>query len=435
MPSSIAYVVFLLAASAATTAILARRRASRPWQAVLVAVASATSVVSFGVLSWGHATPFGDFDKAYYPAGSVILSDPARLYACEISNVCFVNIPIVAVFFAPLALLGRATAHGVYTAVGIAAVATAVWLLIRQTRAQGWRRYGIIALFAMNGPLLYSVRLGNTSHIVVPIIALAFICATRGREAAGSALLAVATIIKPPLLLFLPYFAARGRWRAALGLAGCLLLTWIVSEWWFGRELHTVWLRDIASPFGGRPLAAYNVQSISGLLARIFEPGNLTNWMPLEVDRTFTALRYALTASIALAAGLPALARGTPRTPEAQWLELCIVLMLTLLVSPITWTHYYAFCLIPLAAYVAGTFTISGIASRLTLSCAAVLVSLPVVLAIPASRLLRNLVERVFISHYVIGGVLLMCVLSISTRTKNASVVDGTEGPSRRSGG
>ena len=76
------------------------------------------------------------------------------------------------------------------------------------------------------------------------------------------------------MLLFLPYLILRRRWTAAATMAFIILLVVVASILWLGTELHRTWLRDYVIGFGARPLAAYNVQSISGALARLVAPGH-----------------------------------------------------------------------------------------------------------------------------------------------------------------
>jgi len=91
-----AYAVWIALAAAALATIAARRRAAARWQPVTLATVASASVVAFAFVSWGRATPLGDFNKAYYPAGTSIFGDPSQLYECDAGNLCFVNIPIVA---------------------------------------------------------------------------------------------------------------------------------------------------------------------------------------------------------------------------------------------------------------------------------------------------------------------------------------------------
>jgi hypothetical protein len=341
-----AYVVWSALVLAALGTIAARRRRPAWWQPVALTGVATASVVAFAFVSWGRATPFGDFNTAYYAAGASIFTNPSRLYACETRDLCYVNIPIVAALFAPLTVLGRLPAQIVFSIVGALAAAAAAWLLIRELRATAIERYAIVALVALSGPLLYSARLGNLTHVMLPFLVVAFAALTHGRDGRAGAVLGALAIIKPPVMLFLPYFVFRQRWRAAAAMGGIVIAAAVGSVVWFGLELHRVWWFELGGKYSNRPVGAYNVQSMAGLLAHFRRPGDLTNWTPLEVSTTFMALYYGLVAMV--------------------------------------------------------------------FAAAAVLVSAPVVLWLPQSPILRSLVARVLISHYVFGGLLLLGALCVS---------------------
>ena len=408
-----AYAVWAALAVAALAIVRAQRRRPAAWQPPALATVAAASVMAFAVVSWGRATPLGDFNKAYYPAGAMILSDPSRLYECDVSNLCFVNLPLVALLFTPLTMMARLPAQLLFTAIGAVAVAAAAWLTIRELDARGADRSAIVAAFALNGPLLYSIRLGNLTHVLLPCLAIAIASLAGGREARAGVLFAVLTVIKPPFLLFLPYLVLRRRTTAAVAFAATVTLVVTASMALFGTELHKLWLATFIGPFAARPVAAYNVQSISGLVAHFTMPGHLTDWTPLEAPAMFNAARYVLLLAVTAIAAIALFARGAPRDATAHRLELNCVLVLMLLASPLTWSHYYAFVVPALAAYASRRTPVLG-AWWMIVPLAAMLVSLPAVLPLLSAPIPAALVERVLISHYTWGGILLLGCLCAS---------------------
>jgi len=413
-----AYVVWVALVGSVVVALAARSRSPARWQIPVVALAGAAAIVAFAVVSWGRATPFGDFNKAYYPAGSAILSAPSTLYACEVGNLCFVNLPIVALLFTPLSLLDRAVAQIVFTVAGAAAVAGAVRLSVRHLPPGSVHRYAIASLFVLSGPLLYSARLGNITHMMVPLAILAFVWLIDHRDGRAGALLGLLAVLKPPLLLFLPYLVARRRAAASLAFCATMAAIAILSVALFGFDLHRQWLAEFVGPFSSRPVGAYNVQSIAGLLAHFFYPSALADWEPLTVPHAFRVFSTTASAAVVAASAAALYVSGRPTSAAAQWAELSIVLVVILLVSPVTWTHYYAFCLIPLARYLDGTLVVAGAAGRTAVGLGFVLVSAPVVLALPDDPWLHMLAARVLISHYVVGALVLLGVLSVTVTAR-----------------
>jgi hypothetical protein len=153
----------------------------------------------------------------------------------------------------------------------------------------------------------------------------------------------------------------------------------------------------------------YNVQSLSAVLARLLTEGPPSNdWHPVEVNGWFRVLHLCL---LAVLAGGPMVAclRRPARDPDgAERLEFGMVLCLALVVSPVSWTHYYLLLLAPAALWLGG---------RLPLPARphwAVCVGLALVLLSPPVLDLSHSegVARLFLSHYWAGGVLLLGTLT-----------------------
>src|SRR5699024_6251765 len=109
---------------------------------------------------------FGDFESAYYPAGQLIASAPDRLYGNDCTE-GFVNIPVLAVPFLGISALEYGRAVTVFTVIGVGAVLLSMGLLMVLYARDAADRLRILTLFALNGPLMYSIREGNSTHIVL----------------------------------------------------------------------------------------------------------------------------------------------------------------------------------------------------------------------------------------------------------------------------
>ena len=196
MGCRVPYVIYLGLTVAAAAIVAAWRRQRNRAVAVAFGAFGAVSIAAMLVFTTGRGTPFGDFDKAYYAAGKLVRTAPAQLYSCaNADGLCFVNVPIVALAFAPLARLSPPTAHAIVAAGSAAAVAIAVWALIALTGAAGWRRFAVVALVLLNGPLFYSLRLGNLTHVVLALLVVTCICLTSDRDAIAGVLLGKAAAL------------------------------------------------------------------------------------------------------------------------------------------------------------------------------------------------------------------------------------------------
>jgi hypothetical protein len=390
------------------------RHPSRARWLVLWALATAAGFVVTAVVSTGRGTPFGDFDKAYYAAGQAVWSVPGGLYACgNADGLCFVNLPIVALAFAPLGALPRDTAHVVMTLVAAASVVAAIVLLVRLADARGTRRLAIVTLVLMNGPLMYSLRLANLTHVVLVLLAASLLALQRGRPAVAGALLAVCAVIKPPFLLWLPYLAARRGTRSGAAVFCLLIVAAVaVSLAWFGSDLNAAWLAQFIGGPSTRPIGAYNAQSISGALIRLTTSAHLVDWVGVTMPPWLRATSLALTA-IVMAIAAAAVAFSAPPADAGDRLaEQSLVIATMLLVSPVSWTHYYCYLLVPMAAWAGGRFAKAP--PMVARSCLAgfALVSLPVTLWIPGHAVAGPVVARLLLSHYAAGAALLVGALA-----------------------
>ncbi|MBD2020005.1 hypothetical protein H6F43_07370, partial [Leptolyngbya sp. FACHB-36] len=135
-------------------------------------------------------------------------------------------------------------------------------------------------------------------------------------------------------------------------------------------------------------------------------------WIPMQVGWEFKLLRYTLLSLLTGAVVWTFWRTRLPKTLATETLEFAIVLCLALLISPISWTHYYLLLLLPLGLCLGNSVSIPQ--GRLWLGLFVVsglLVSLPVTLFQPDSPVLRSIVFRLLLSHYFLGGVLLLGLL------------------------
>ncbi len=394
-----------------------------------------------GITLLGHGPEpyrlFGDFTKAYYFAGQQVLQGSSDFYgqACVRG---YVNIPIVAVVFAPLAQFLPPVAGWLMAAAGLGATIAAYGGLLRLTQVTGWRQWALIGLFVASGPLYYNLRLGNTTQYVLLLLVLALARGRQGRPGAMGALVAIAAVIKLPILLLGGYFLLRGRWRAAAGFGLGLVAIVGSSLLLFGPALHGSWYTQCIQPFAGKPLSAFNVQSVDSFLARLLG-GSATTWVPMPLPALpFKVLRYGLLGVLVGAVlgtfrrardwpGATAMTAGRSETlappsvfaQTAQELEFVTVLCLALLISPIAWTHYYLLLILPLALFLEKPAMIPAlklagvaIAGRWPLLLSAALISLPVTLY--EHPRVPEWIGNWFLSHYFLGGLLLLGVLLVA---------------------
>src|SRR5581483_9946422 len=134
--------------------MIGRRRGVRAGALAAGNLAWGVGMALFMAVASEPTHAFHDFRVAYWRAGRLALTNPAAMYSS--AELLFVNLPAVALLFVPVARLDVGPACGVFTVVGVAAVAAAWWLLVRLAGLMGWRRWALAGLFVCIGPLFYS---------------------------------------------------------------------------------------------------------------------------------------------------------------------------------------------------------------------------------------------------------------------------------------
>jgi hypothetical protein len=399
---------------------LSRTSRSLPWVAA-AAVASALVIAIFVFAASEPPVLFFDFRKAYYPAGKAVLEQPASIVPLiERTVFGFVNLPIVAYLFAPLALMPFKWAAGLFTLLGLVAVFGAWVLLVRVAQLDGSKPWLLLLLMAGNGPLHNSLKEGNTSHIVFLALAAGLQLLRAKRDLAAGVLLGVSALIKLPLLLFGVYFVLRQHWRAALGFALVWVLAVVLSLAVFGLAVNRRWFEISVLQFSGSPIGAFNVQSIPAFLVRLREDAHvLTDWKALQADVTQRFVAFVIIGLLYLAAARACLAPskapppwGSTTAHQASDVEYLLVLALALVGSPISWSHYYVWLLMPIAFFLKGHPHFESGTAGNRLAWLGIFLITPVVEVLQLPPTLMTLYVKIGVSHLLLGGLIWFALLA-----------------------
>ena len=373
-------------------------------------------------------TLFSDFMKAYWVAAEHLWRGGLNAgYPFTIRG-NWSNFPVVAWVFVPLVPLGREAAGWAYLLIGAGATIAAWAMLARFAGLRGALAAALAFLFLVNGPLLNSLREGNSTHLILLLMVAALIFWRRGREFAAGVALGLCAVVKLPLLLFGVYFLARRRWNIVAGGAAAMVLTGLISLAIFGMSGHFAWFEEAVKPYLGHALPAFNVQSIDGFLIRLSTGATeLLYWGPIEPSPAHKIVRYG--AFAVLLGGFVWLvwraetkrlvAPGTGAPQPHDLLQFCAVLTLALVISPISWTHYYLLLLIPVGLYLGGRLGLpDDAATRLLFWSGYALTSLPVIMPAmqidpePPIGLWGELAARTIVSAWLFGALLMLAAFA-----------------------
>lgn len=306
----------------------------------------------------------GDF-RGYLEVGELVLRG-ADIYAEARPDVNTWP-PLFAVLCVPFALLARVSVYlaravwlGINVGCMVALLGYAVRLVYRQPLVLHPAGQSGVALasLAVLGPLVLSARffLGNLDRLQVNMVILTAcllgaVWLTRGRVAAGGALIGFAAAVKVLPIFFVPYFAWKRWWTAfgaavAAGAAASLAPVLV-----FGPERFVAYVRHwLALSAGSWPVRKGN-QSVYAMVDRLYTHDAIV-WSPTQKrltasnDPMVALLVYGLLA-LALVAFAWAMRRGDPRPERTETtIEIAIVLCLAVLFSPLAWKHYFVFLLL-----------------------------------------------------------------------------------------
>ncbi len=272
-----------------------------------------------------------DFDVYWKIAARASNAEP--LYRTDDGHFQFKYLPAFAVLVIPVGLLPLATAKLLWFATSIGLLIVLLRLAVRlppeQRRPARWLY--VILIVAFGKFYAHELVLGQVNLLFAVIATAALLAMKHGRELAAGALVAVAIVIKPYAVLFLPWLAARRQPASFLAAGGGLALALALPTLLYGVEgnllLHREWWRTVTETTAPNLLVHDNV-SLAAMFFRWFGPGDLS-----------TRLAYAGAVALLATAGLVFLGRRGVRFAEG--LEGGLLLTLMPLLSPQGWDYVF----------------------------------------------------------------------------------------------
>lgn len=328
--------------------VLLRRPATLGGRVGLITV-SLACVAVFLAFPHGHGMAFGPYrvDLDVYRIGSRAWLSGVHLYGrlpptMSGARLPFTYPPVAAILLSPLSMVPMAVASAVLTAASAGLLALVLRASLRsldQTGEQlgGWAVWWLLPPALLLEPVRNTLTYGQVNILLMALVAVDCL-APSGRWPRGS-LVGLAAAIKLTPAAFVLFFLLRRDWRAA-GMAavsflaatgaGCAL-AWHDSVQYWTRTVFD------ASRVGGLPYAAN--QSVVGVLTRLglSQPALDAVWLVVAIAVVVAAWR------------------GMRRCFAAA--QDCLAMSLNglaaLLISPISWSHQWVWCVPALVALAA----------------------------------------------------------------------------------
>jgi hypothetical protein len=231
-------------------------------------------------------------------------------------------------------------------------------------------------------------------------------------------------LIKLPLLLYAVYFSLRGRWRIVAGGATTIGIAALLSFVLFGIDGNIGWFNEWVVPYLGGYIPAFNVQSVDGFLIRLAKGETFVrHWDPPLAPTPFHRIARTIafiglfggTAWLMWRAGRQAPQPKTVEGPSARdLLEFSLIVNLALITSPISWTHYYLFLMIPWALYMGGHLPLPDDGATRWLFHGGFLLTLtPIIMwAGEQPGTLNAILTRTVVSVWLFGGLLMFAAMA-----------------------
>jgi hypothetical protein len=256
----------------------------------------------------------------------------------------------------PFALLDYPNATLSWNLISLAALAVSMWLIGRGLglKPEPWLILPAIALLLICNPLRQQVNQGQLNLVLLLLFTMIWIAESSGRQRWAGVLLGTATAIKLfPGFLFL-YFLLRRRWTTVVVGVGAFAAATTLTIVILGVETYETYLSQVLPQVSVYRNLWINA-SLAGFWTKWFDAGatspmpppGLPRYLPPLVVNTVLARAGLVVSALAV---LILWGRAVLRARSPQETDMAFGLTLTamLLLSPITWEHYFLFLALPL---------------------------------------------------------------------------------------
>jgi alpha-1,2-mannosyltransferase len=296
-----------------------------------VLLAASVLAVLIALFAFKVSAKMPDYEVYWRTAARAAAAEP--LYRAEDEHYQLKYLPAFAIFAIPAAMLplqvSKAVWFGVMAALLYALLALSLALLPERRKA----RWILVAATSIVMAKFYGheLVLGQVNLLLVTIVLLAVHACLRGWPVAAGLLVALAIVVKPYAVIFVPWFVARRDFRAlaasVAGVAVVLALPSLVYGFDGAVALHRDWWRTVTESTAPNLLNADNV-SVAAMYAKWMGPG-----------RTAALLALATACALLAAAATMVLLRKRVAAPDG--LEAALLLTLIPLLSPQGWDYVF----------------------------------------------------------------------------------------------
>ena len=370
-----------------------------------------------------HGRPrFGDVNPSLKVARRLERDPRAPLYEhLTPEGSSFIYPPLALLLYRPFVAGSEEQAHGWllianHVVFGGIAVLLAIYLA-RQPGLHPWEAALAVPAVVLYYPLTRALEINQATLVVTFLLGAAWLALAERRQVAAGVALALASAIKPHLVLALPLLVwALPAMVTAAAAAGAALA--LASVGYAGWANHADYATRVL-PALSAGYAFYANQSWNGLFNRLYDLPPPTDFVLAPRRISVQGLTLLCGAATYVAALIVAWRRRAEATPPT--LLLGLAWLTTTLVSPISWEHHYAPGLFVFATLYAISRSSRPSPPWLPLALAIAFVAMAGYFEV---RSLAGLAPRLLASYVLAGGLILelTCLALLTSRGEHGAV-------------
>lgn len=252
--------------------------------------------------------------------------------------------PTFVLLFEPLTLLSPLAAYGLWFAMNIGFLATALYLLFDGLPGDTDLRLALLGLAILYPPITYNFEYAQTQILILLLLILFMRCLDSGRQALAGFMLALAALLKVFPAILIAYLLLRRQGKAVVYTGIGLIFGGVVTLALVGveRSLHFLQvLPFLTSPYF---LSRASNVALDALVSRLFWIGSGDPGMEFTRRAAVVAVELVL-----LALTVRATLRSSTLSDNGDDRVIALWVTTAVLLSPTAWIHYLVLLLIPFA--------------------------------------------------------------------------------------
>ena len=229
------------------------------------------------------------------------------------------------------------------------ALLLSVAVIVRTTEL-GWGAIAALSVFLyVASPTVATLLTGQVGLVLLLPFTIAWACARHNRYVSSGVLIGVCASVKPFILLFVPYLAARRQTGAAVGSLVAVVGLFGIGIAYYGLDPYRIWIDNLVSVSWAEH---YFNASVLGFVERTLSTSAWQQVPIANLPKMVAPLWFTTCAGISVATLWRV---RSVSNVDAQFL---LITSAALLVSPLGWTYYLWFLAPPVVAVVSGLTTV-----------------------------------------------------------------------------